>query len=62
MEPKKKVLGTIKLNQLSKNELEKRQMNALKGGSGCACWGCGCTNNQAGNEETDATVEDGKDW
>lgn len=37
---KMKVLGKIKLNQLSKDEFElkKREMNALKGGSGaCTC-------------------------
>ena len=29
---KKNVLGKLKLNQLRKSELEKREMNALKGG------------------------------
>ena len=37
MEKQVKKLSGIKLNQLSKIELEKRQMNALKGGSGCTC-------------------------
>ncbi len=30
-----KSLGKLKLNQLSKNELDQRKMNALKGGCGC---------------------------
>ena len=32
MEKKTKTLGKLKLNQLSKNELEKRAMKVLKGG------------------------------
>ena len=36
-----KKLGKIKLNQFSTDELERRKMNALKGGCGCAA-GCGC--------------------
>ena len=32
----------IKINQLSKAELNERQMNALQGGSACVCVGCGC--------------------
>ncbi len=35
MEKKTKTLGKLKLNQLSKNELEKRAMKVLKGGCGC---------------------------
>lgn len=34
-----KVLGKIKLNEFRKVELEKRQMNALKGSCSCKC-GC----------------------
>ena len=34
---KMKKLGKLKLNQFSKAELEKREMNALKGGCSCAC-------------------------
>lgn len=34
-----KVLGKLKINQLSASELEQKQMNALKGGYSC---GCGC--------------------
>ena len=30
-------ISKIKLNQLSKNELAKKQMNLLKGGSHCCC-------------------------
>lgn len=40
-----KTLGKIKLNQFSGAELERRKMNALRGGctctSNCKC-GCGC--------------------
>lgn len=36
-----KKLGKIKLNQFSKDELDRRKLNALKGG--CGCIGrCGC--------------------
>ena len=53
-----KEISKIKLNQLSKAELEAKQMNALKGGSGCACWGCGCAAaQQAGFEKTDDQTE-----
>lgn len=31
----KKVLGKLKLNKLSENALEKREMKVLKGGCGC---------------------------
>lgn len=37
MEKEKKTLGKLKLNQLSKNELEKRDMKVIKGGA------CGCS-------------------
>ena len=30
-----KTLGRIKLNQFSKEELDQRKLNALKGGCGC---------------------------
>ena len=39
-----KTLGKIKLNQLSKDELDQRALNTLKGG--CACGSihiCNCT-------------------
>lgn len=36
-----KEVGKLKLKQLKKNELERREMNAVKGG--CDCKGnCGC--------------------
>jgi len=42
-----KILGKLKLNQLSKAELEKREMNILVGGYACicpcACVGCICS-------------------
>ncbi len=34
-EVKKSVLGKLKLNQLSGNKLEKREMKVLRGGCGC---------------------------
>jgi len=45
-----KTLGKIKLNQFSKDELDQRKMNALKGGCSCTFGGgdgCGspCTCN-----------------
>lgn len=41
-----KKLGKIKLNQFSKDELDRRKLNALKGGCDCkyTC-GCYCTGN-----------------
>ena len=35
-----KTLGKIKLNQFSKNELDQRKLNALKGGCDCRYSGC----------------------
>lgn len=37
-----KTLGKIKLNQFSKNELERRKMSVLKGGCGCRDAVCNC--------------------
>ncbi len=37
-----KKIGKIKLIQLSEVELEKREMNALKGGDDCAYCVCTC--------------------
>ena len=34
-EKKQQVLKSLKLNKLSENELEKREMRILKGGSDC---------------------------
>lgn len=36
-----KKLSKIKLNQFSKDELDRRKMNALKGGCGCIA-NCAC--------------------
>ena len=36
-----KTLSKIKLSQFSKEELEQRALNALKGGSPCGCCGGG---------------------
>lgn len=36
-----KKLGKIKLNQFSKDELDRRKLNALKGGCGCSSGSCG---------------------
>ena len=62
---KPREIGKIKLNELSKAELESRQMNALKGGSGCACFGCGCVGGIAASDSNDPKkdmTDDGKDW
>lgn len=37
-----KKLSKLKLNQLSKAELEKRQLNALRGGNECFSCVCSC--------------------
>lgn len=38
-----KTLGKIKLNQFCKDELDRRKLNALKGGCNCTFgWGSGC--------------------
>lgn len=43
-----KKLGKIKLNQLSKVEMKKKEMNMVKGGVDCWCsCTCDCTNNCA---------------
>ena len=36
-----KKISKLKLNQLSKNDMEKREMNNLRGREGPCC-GCGC--------------------
>ena len=38
-----KILGRIKLNQFSKDEMERRHLNALKGGCACESSMCSCT-------------------
>jgi natural product precursor len=44
-----KKLGKLKLNALSKHEIKKREMQALKGGEGpCPC-GCKYEGNQGDN-------------
>lgn len=50
-----KKIGKIKLIQLSKTDLQSRQMNALKGGATCACAGCLCNGGvaAANNQEAD---------
>ena len=43
-----KTLGKIKLNQFSKEELDQRKLNALRGGDTCSCscsCACSCTCN-----------------
>ena len=40
---KMKKLKVFKLNKLSNDELNARRMNALKGGTGCACVWCLCS-------------------
>lgn len=38
-----KKLGKLKLNHLSENVLNEKQLNALKGACGCTCGNCGCS-------------------
>jgi len=47
-----KHLNKLKLNQLAKADLSKREMNALLGGVGCC--GCGCAYRDQGGS-SDAT-------
>jgi natural product precursor len=61
MKEQKKVLGKLKLNQLSMAELDQRRMNTLRGGSSCACKGCYCVGsisgvNTAGGPQVEGTV------
>jgi len=56
-----KTLSKIKLNQFSKNELDQRKMNALKGGCGCTgygCVACGCGINAQTTMTGDSYVHD----
>ncbi|MDR1371076.1 MAG: TIGR04149 family rSAM-modified RiPP [Dysgonamonadaceae bacterium] len=49
-------LGKIKLNQLSKDELDQRKMNALKGG--CSCYDkCHGDCNSCGSSSFPATYD-----
>jgi natural product precursor len=47
-----KTLGKLKLNQFRKTELEKRELNALKGGCSCKC---ACTIISWGSSTADTT-------
>ena len=38
-----KKLERLKLIHLSKNALDEKQKNALRGGCGCGCYGCACS-------------------
>jgi natural product precursor len=51
-------LSKLKLSQLSKDELEARQMTALKGGGYCICFGCLCS----GDESASANDERGEGY
>ena len=43
-----KKIGKIKLNQFSKEELDRRKLNALKGGCDCRDWcSCSCSSTDA---------------
>ncbi|MCE8898736.1 TIGR04149 family rSAM-modified RiPP [Parabacteroides distasonis] len=58
---KKNVLGKLKLNQLRKSELEKREMNALKGGCTTSCSACSLCGGMSGyiNVNSNATSDTG---
>ena len=62
----KKISKKMKLHQLSKEELERRHLNSLKGGvsaCGCCCWGCLCAGDEYVMIYTDrgTTAENGRD-
>lgn len=44
-----KNLGKLKLNQLSKAEMDSREMNSLRGGANCCICGCRSESPQADN-------------
>ena len=44
-----KTLGKLKLNEFRKAELEKRELNALKGGCQCKCGVSGYENTGGGS-------------
>ena len=54
-----KKIGKLKLNQLSKAELEKREMNSLKGGSACVCT---CYNPNGGYADTNSISSANYGW
>lgn len=41
-------LKKIKLNKLSKVELDRRKLNMLRGGASCVCIGCYCSGTHSG--------------
>ena len=56
-----KTLGSLKLNKFSKNELDQRKLNALKGGcDACGC-GCGCDGTYGEYLAYQGMVENGVD-
>ena len=55
-----KTIGKLKLNQLSKAELGKREMNSLKGG-GIEC-GCGCFYSDVSSTATNGAANVAHDY
>ena len=45
-----KKVGKIKLNQFGQEELDRRKLNALKGGCGCTSGSCGSYYSNDGNK------------
>jgi len=57
----KPILSKIKLNKFSKEELERREQNALKGGGACNCYcscGCSCPDNRRCSCGYDGNIEE----
>lgn len=50
-----KTLGKLKLNQFSTYELDRRKMNALKGG--CECPPCSCTTGCSSGNQYESTSD-----
>jgi len=57
-----RTIDKLKLTQLSKAELEERQMNALRGGAtcSCVCIGCACAEPKKITDPSQATTDNGK--
>ena len=52
-----KKLGKLKLNQISKADMEKREMNLLRGGDRCCI--CGCRGSSSNSENSGANIRGG---
>lgn len=58
-----KTLGKIKLNQFSRGELDRRKMNALKGGCNCSpIYGTNCKCNCSGGGDFERSESDNANY